>query len=452
MIETIYTLLAGFIAAAYVVFGTRALSSPTWYYLLGTALFLFPGAIANRVYLYEGSDRAKILALFLVCLSIVCFRLGEQWVQRRDVARYGGPVSCARFPIALIAVVFAAGVVGRVFFEPRSIFAYQMQRGFGLSSLGANYAALLAYLVTVLASLGSVLWKGLRPRGVFAKALTIAIVGFGLITFSRMYLFYILGVPLVCWFRMDKNRRLHRWNGRLGLLVVGMVVLGLAVGIAGVVKGLSGELWWHFYEGRELNQESVLEETGHYLETAGVAGSYEVCLFILDSYPSRFDYQIGLSAVVAITNLLPRSSFPWKPRAPSILMTDAMLGYKAHEATGMSLATSVIGELWMNGGWLAVGVGSFAFGLACRKLLAWASRMRDVNVRDALSAFALLIAAFLPRGDINTAFVVSCALWALAYSIGRIGIGFGDAGRVRTMHGVGRASWGATAPALARRK
>jgi hypothetical protein len=285
-----------------------------------------------------------------------------------------------------------------------------------------------------------------------AKVLTIAIVGFGLITFSRMNLFYILGVPLLSWFRMEKNRTLHRGGKRLGTLVVGMVVLGLAVGVGGVVKGLAQQSWGHFYEGREVSPESVFEDTRIYLETAAVTGSYEVLLFILDSYPSRFDYEIGLSAAVAITNPLPRDIFPWKPRAPSILITDAMLGYKAHDATGMSLATSVIGELWMNGGWLAVGVGSFAFGLACRKLLAWASRMRDVNVRDALSAFALLIAVFLPRGDINTAFVVSCVHWALAYSIGRIGIGFGDARRVRRMHGVGRASWGATASALARMK
>lgn len=452
ILQSGYLVLAALIPVAYLVFGRRAVSSPTWYYLLGSALFLFPGAVTNRNFLYEGSDRAKIAALLLVCLSVVCFRLGEQCVHQPGVAPDERQFSCARFPVALIAVVFAVGIIGRVFFEPRSIFAYQMQRPDRTSSIGLNYASLLAFLLPVLASLVRVLWKGLRPRGAGAKALVIATVGFGLLTFSRMQLFYILGVPLLSWFRMDKNRRLHHPKRRLEMLAVGMVILGLSVGIGAVVKGLAQQLWWVFYEGKEVTQESVLEETNSYLGTAGATGSYEVLLFILDSYPSRFNYDIGLSAAVAVTNPLPRSIFPWKPTAPSILVTDALLGDNTHDRTGMSLSTSVIGELWMNGGWLAVGVGSFAFGLACRKLVAWASRIRDVNVRDALSAFALLIAAFLPRGDINTAFVISCVYWALAYSICRIGVRFGRGRRVQPLHLAGRASWEATGSALAHMK
>jgi oligosaccharide repeat unit polymerase len=125
---------------------------------------------------------------------------------------------------------------------------------------------------------------------------------------------------------------------------------------------------------------------------------------LVDRVPSNYPYQYGKTMVSALWAPIPKTLWPGKP--PTRLgpvVSPAVFGFSVDRRTGDP--TGVLGELWLNGGVIAVVIGMALLGVLLRRVDVW---YRLVSATDGLTAipygvFIVILALSLPLADVTGA-------------------------------------------------
>jgi len=155
-----------------------------------------------------------------------------------------------------------------------------------------------------------------------------------------------------------------------------------------------------------------------------ISDAYGNLLFAIDHYPRTYDYAPTLSVASILTAVIPRSWMPSKGYTPSYVLTSEILGAGIFERTGNSLATSFVGEMWMNLGWGAVVLGSFGLGLVGAGFRRLASISGDGSYKHILFLMSLVAFFVTPRGDVFSTTLRGCLYIAMALVIAKCVIFF----------------------------
>ncbi len=419
MLTILYALLL-LLALIYVLSARRTdiLAHP-FMYLLGTVVFLFPGAILNEAALWHVDQETAWRAFWLMALSLAGVLVGYLPVPRGEKTALDGE-SGRQVSLSprLLHLALLLCIAVKVFLDPDTLIGRlltEVERPEG--ALGKYFVA-FASLPTAMACLGPWMWRNVRPQSRSARATVITIVCVGLFSISRTPMFYVLGVLLfTALYRRSEHWRSPGWR---------LVAVGCAAGavpvmifVAAVVKG-SNLLVDNALAGWGLDVSEAFGYAWEQQYTLAVSDAYGNLLFILESYPGHYAFVPGLSAIILATAFIPREWIPWKPMSVSYRVTAQILGDGIFEKTGTSLATSFVGELWINGGTVAVLIGSLLLGRLGRVFRRVGTRGGESDVRQTIYLMSLVMYVLVPRGDILSIVVRGLIYIILAYLSARI--------------------------------
>lgn len=178
----------------------------------------------------------------------------------------------------------------------------------------------------------------------------------------------------------------------------------LALCLAAFVLGLSASAVQNWY--RQANRQHLnlqLAQTGAYINHMASSVAEGKLFDTLDTatettvlYPARYDYLYGKSFVALLVNPIPRRFWPGKPMGFAYTLGQEV--YRMNIPPS-NLGPSIEGELYANGGLVAVVLGMLAIGTMCGKydsMLLGATRNESAILIYAIGLYQFL---FLVRGD-----------------------------------------------------
>jgi len=391
-----YLLLAA--AALFVVlFGARraVLSVPTMFFL-GTALFLYPGALLREAVLWTVRPDTEMLAFFAIAVTLLGVVLGYRAASSLVGKPAGLEPPVAQVSTTTLWALLVLSVFIKTFMDPDTLVGHLITHVDRPSTVAGQYLSILIAIPTALGCLAPWLWRNRRHRTAGSAFVIVALVLVGLFGLSRTPIFYILGtIALSKLWRADALWRSlpRRFVGACALALFAP----LLVYFAALVKGTNFVL--DYAASGELDLAKATEYAAESQFRLATSDAYGNFLFVLDNYPEKYSYLPGHSLAVLGTALVPRAIFEAKPWSASYVLTGQMLGEGTFEQGGTILATSLVGELWMNGGALALGLGSLLVGAFGGVLGSSVVRGRFASPREPFY-MGLVMFVLIPRGDL----------------------------------------------------
>lgn len=136
---------------------------------------------------------------------------------------------------------------------------------------------------------------------------------------------------------------------------------------------------------------------------ASVAEPLAVACMVMELFPDTEPYRYGRTLLVTLLGFIPRSAWPDKPVGIGKELTRYTDGIYYEPNYGHSVATTLLGDYYINMGLPGVLIGGLCFGILCRTMAAYASKgMRNGSQKN--PARVLVTAVFLAslveiRGD-----------------------------------------------------
>jgi len=380
---------------------------PSIYYILGTFFFLVPGMITEKNILWIRTDENVKNAIVGIFISISSFTLGDMLIKtplvnkrfiyknlENDRKKYN-------IKLKHYIYILSFSIISKLFFDGDNLLSEYFYIGdkFINTSFG-KYFIILKYLSTGLSLLAINLYY-IDYMDLRKKLIILILIISGIFNFSRTPAFYTLGTIIISYLL----RKIYKKDLIKKLIVVILIpfIIYLAVYIASLYKA-SNILSYKEYD---VSINHVLEEANERKYDLAVSDTFGNLLFILDNYPSIYDYKFLLTPLVLLTSFIPREWIQsWKPYSSSYYITEGILGKSTFEDTGTSLAPSIIGEFYMNGGYFFVALYSFLFGMffsyiSQKYLFRFAYKTGSIE-----PVIPLFILVFLfPRGDSLTILV-----------------------------------------------
>jgi hypothetical protein len=231
-----------------------------------------------------------------------------------------------------------------------------------------------------------------RARGPFLLVIGVSFLMTLVMTGNRIYIaLFMLALAAVLW--LDRRWRVIAASG----LAVPLLVVAFTAwpAIRGNRAALA-EAYEAYTEIAQLDDRPL--QTALMSVTDGV--NVMLAMHIVNDFGTRFEYLGGLTYTKAATFFLPRSVYPSKP--PNFETLVAQLYEPA--ASGLSLATTVVGELYANFGPATI----VAMPLATWLWLHLSDRLSPPGVwRPLTSASLFLMAAWMVRSAFSDNFITS---------------------------------------------
>lgn len=408
-------------------------------FVAGTMFFMFPGALLKREQLWYFRPQTEAIALSAIVVSLLCMAIGYTVGSRRRQSQgvltttNHGPASSRTqltapprghrlgIPNRVIAFLFLVCLLIKLFLDNDTVWAaHFLAIPVGLNAnVGAKVLLELAFAPVAAACLTPWLWRNAIVKSKTTKLLMIGFVAMGVLSLSRTPAFYVLGTLMFYWL-WEKRSTWNTPGGRLLLVSAVVVLLPLIIFLGAFVKGsnmlserISGD------DAAENSISNVLDFAVQEQYKIAISDAYGNLLFAIDHYPHTYEYLPSLSLTSILTAVVPRAWFPSKGYTPSYVLTSQILGAGTFESTGNSLATSFVGELWMNYGWAAVALGSFALGLLGAGFRRLASINWDGSYGHILFLMSLVAFVVTPRGDVFSTTLRGCLYIGMAWLIAK---------------------------------
>ncbi len=388
----------------------RVLFRPSYLYLLGCLFFLGPGAFFGSRQMWQGSERADLLGAAALGLSVVLWFM----IDSRGLPRLNQGVEPNVTRVGRLQLLLVGSLILKIFFDPDTIVGRVFTEVSRSEGWRQSAMSIVLAVPTALGAISVWIYGGMRKSGSRLRRL-FAFLAFaiGLIAISRTPVFYVVltFLLLVAW---KHRRRLAFLPQRLASLIIVAALARAGVFVAAVLKGTnilavstSGDI--------RGNWSDVLEIATSWEREGAVSDVYGNFMFVIDNYPARYEYQPFLTVSTVALALVPRDWIPWKPMTASYILTGQILMQGVFERVGTSLATSFLGELWMNGGMFAVVIGTCAFAVGIRWLDFIGCKLLLDEVGQATSRAILCVVSFLTvRGDYISTTFRGLVIWVLA--------------------------------------
>lgn len=237
-------------------------------------------------------------------------------------------------------------------------------------------------------------------RRVAGMGLALAAVLVGAVDQSRTPMTYVaVGIAILA-IRRHARKSIFRPGialSRYSMLLGGPVAFALLVALAGLIKVTGGRVT------QGLDPQFELDAVVTHTRTHGYTDVFENTCFIEENFGTVYEYEPGQGLYAVIAGAIPRQVWPEKPIGLSRVLTLAKLGPSAIHA-GTSLSPGLVGELWMNGGWLGIWVGAPALAVLLWGIVQFLLRLHRLRGWVIAPAWAALwvMALLQPRGDFYT--------------------------------------------------
>jgi len=394
--------------------------SPPFFYILGSAFFLFPGALTGRNQLWTWSVDAEIRAYVAALLSMSFFVLGYYFSGGDGMlakCRERSPDKVWLGRHGALALMLSLLII-KLYFDPDNFLSKMFTNvgRLGDSWVFAKYLNAVVYVPNAAAAIAG--WALFTTKSRQVRLLMLGILLIGFISLSRTPVFYIIGGLLIYKFAFLSSVMNNRF---VRLLMIGFLVLmaPVAISVAAFYKGLNPLVDGFNVEGI-LNYRNVAEFVVEWGPIGAVSDAFGNLKFILEHFPSQFAYMYGISPISILLAGIPRDFIPWKPFSPSYYLTNHILGDRTFEMTGTSLAPSFVGELWMNGGWTAVVLGSLLLGYVLRLMVKYLKENAGPGVVQVCYAMTLIMCFLIPRGDLLSTFFRGLVNIAITYFMAKL--------------------------------
>jgi len=377
-------------------------------YALGAFLLMLAMAIVGNL-----TPLGAIMAKGLPDFRFGRRKLPGRWIE--VVLVVGGIVGCLGW------IAFQGGLAAKL------SAVYGRGRGGGAMFRIAHVSLLvgtllMAWRVVSSASSRTVSWV------VFAGLLLFDFVFFGIVYGARKYLFYFFFGLLAIWL-------LRKGTASLPKVRVA-VVLALLLAFFSI---------WGTLRTRPVTALMGMEGDAAYNETAelhrgyfsGVSGPFGIACMVWEIFPEQEQFRHGRTLLVTVLGFIPRAVWPEKPIGIGKELTRYLLGPLYKEGGGWSVAPTVLGDFYINFGWLGVIVGGFVLGLLCRTTTVYAvdGMQGGLQLRAARvlipAAFVMLLAEV--RSDMATWLAFSVLTYIpLLFALTFFNVDAEDAGAVST--------------------
>lgn len=383
--------------------GQRHLFSPLLWFSLGTVAFLQVGALRDfSVGILYPSDleyRFRWLEIVHVALVFWGYRLGRY-------LKLGGRSVIAEARVSLpwfLVAVIGANVLKLAVANPFERFDAE----------ASNYIRVLQSFSYAAATLAVGVYHQ-SVRGMRGGRWFIATGALGLVFLasafsqSRTPIMYSLFALLMygAW-RAQASRRGSALR-RIGIVYALPVGLAVLLTLGSLVKGFSSAII------TGAGTDTVVSTATAHGTSLGFIDAYENGMFVLDSYPSPFRFRVGESIGALAFGVVPRSVWPSKPVGFSAYMTYAKVG-SARQDAGLSLATSLVGDMWGGGGWPNVIALSLLLGVILGAAAKWYEAHSESIMAKVVYWQVLFMAFLSARGDIYT--IYHRALILIAFTV-----------------------------------
>lgn len=338
-------------------------------YVSGFLAFQLPGYLRETYgrSATAADDRFILSTLLTVAAGIGGFWLWNSLAGRGGSTRLLGPDSVVASEKAdqilrLSAVVVLALVAKNLFLNPFEQFDVGRSK----------YLHLLANLMIVPAALvASEYLLRRRKKSPIGLALWLVAMLGALVSGSRTPGVYALfGFMLLYLGSRSLVKRRPEHEAFLRILAVGVlpVLIGILLVFAGLIKVTLGTLG--VTGTTRLEKEALTQQVG----TFSYSDVFENTCLLQEVYPDQLAYEPGSSLWALVVGPVPRSLWPEKPRGLAYRLAVERRGPEAAEA-GLSLAPGLVGELWVNGGWLGIAMGGVFLAFMSGGLLQFARRV-----------------------------------------------------------------------------
>lgn len=373
--------------------GYRAATHPYLWLLIGTSIFLHVGSIRDfaQDVLYVRSEEYVFRLIEAVHLGFVA--LGY-WIAaaRRTSAAKPHPRAHTLL-LGRFALVLLTSLALKLYFSnPFSEFNPDV----------SNHARLLANFSLPAGCLAIAMYEQYRPRlrgalKPIAAVLALLILLGWSFGGSRTPVTYALTCAFGYLLWRNRHRTVQsRWVRRLIVLLLPAISLSLVV-VGSFIKGVSTV----YRQGRDVDvaTQGAIEHG----RNLSFIDAYQNGLFAFRIYPDYVDFRWGESLGALFFGFVPRSAWPNKPFGFSYYLTAEKLGPHVRES-GLSLATSFLGDMWACGGLASVAATSLLFGVWMGHMQHWRDTHLESVSHQVIFWLFLFLCMLAPRGDIYTVF------------------------------------------------
>jgi oligosaccharide repeat unit polymerase len=227
------------------------------------------------------------------------------------------------------------------------------------------------------------------------ELLVCALIGF-LAGSRAVFLYSFSPLVLTVWLRLSrlKSGRMLRWT------VIGLAVVVLAVTWGAMTAMRGGDI---------RNYKGGVEAMNPVNYARGAFDIYSQTAMIVDTFPSKIDYEYGKSLIPLVLGWVPRPLWPDKPY-PFSMFANIIRG-ETLEDRAASIAVGLPGEGYGNFGLFGVLLWSLLMGLACRTGDDYVGRLHPSNpLRLLLAATISIWAAMIVRGGVPEMFYMGLSV------------------------------------------
>lgn len=363
---------------------------PLLWFAVGLTLFIHVGSLRDFLTgtLYEHSLEWQFRSIEF--LHIACIALGFGLATRKR-APASFPNSSLRIHLPTYAVVLAVSIVLKLWSSnPFTVF----------DETASNYFRLLAFFSVAAGCLSLAAFETNRHR---VRGLMLA--AFGTLSFlilvawtfspSRTPMMYAFAC-FICY--LIWRNRSYRVGLRRQILLASLPFFAFSALVIG--SGLKGYAVHIQYD---VPEDEAREKAVYHGKNLEFIDAYENGLFAFATHPRPYDYREGESFAALVLGLVPRRLWKHKPYGYSYHFTAEKLGHRVRDS-GLSLATSLIGDLWANGGWISVTLFSLFFGFVMGKLNRWSRRNINSVIHQLIYWQFLFMCLLSSRGDLYSIF------------------------------------------------
>ncbi len=386
------------------------LNDPFLWFLFGTSVFLSLGSLRDQAMAMgiERSRASEWKVHLLQWLHVLCVWGGYVMVKGSAVSVRSALRGWAPQRTWLVGLMLVTIFLRLTVFDPRRpLFLSESNYLNQLALLPVACAGVTAAVVVILLSRSPMQWLPRVSIYVCLSLLTIALCFY----YSRTPLMYGSFVAGMCIFS-DAVTYARRRGQEAGLRLLVLLVLPVltygVLTLGSAAKGYSAAM------GEVFDVEKLETVMSDHRRNLAFIDAYENAIFAIDTFPSQQDYLWGRSYVAVVLGPVPRSVWPKKPKGFAEHLTVAKRGQDIREA-GLSLATSLLGDLWAGGGWVNLILGSVALGGTMGWVTRWYAANRQSAAVKVIFWQFLFMCLLCQRGDIYIIFSRGLILMVLTY-------------------------------------
>jgi hypothetical protein len=307
--------------------------------------------------------------LLLVAAAIVGYRWQVGVLIANALPEFGP--APRKFPRGwIITAIVTAGAIGCFWWlEFQGGLMTKLGIGYGGGRYGAAFTIFFDLLI-----LGIILWawqlldspSRTRLQVVsFATVLGGAVVFFGIIYGARKYLFFLFFGLLVATTLRRGVKSLPKLK-----LAAGMSILIVFFGVWGAIRATPVAALLGIGDATPAVQNRDVRQ-GY---SSGLADPFGAAVLVWQVFPDQEPFRHGQTLLVTVLGFIPRAVWPDKPVGIGKDLTRYYVGPFYEPVQGFSVTITLPADLYVNFGWIGVGIGGLILGLISRVVVSYACR------------------------------------------------------------------------------